>query len=67
MPKFELASGAEFVAVQLIYEFSVLLKSPIFDPEVTRVGVSVKKNRFSVNLIESLYVKFPLPPPLTPE
>ncbi len=71
LPRFELSSGADFVAVQLIMDYrtegAMTGRSPILNPEVTRVGISNRANRFSVNLIQTLYVKLPLPPPLTPE
>ena len=71
MPKFEVASGADFVALQLIMDFGregpMSCRSAILNYDVTRVGISNKANRFSMNLIQVLYVKLPLPPPLTPE
>jgi hypothetical protein len=42
-------------------------RSPILNPEVNRVGISNRANRFSINLIQTVYVKLPMPPPLTPE
>lgn len=68
LPRFEVASGADFVAVQLIMDFAregpFACMSPILNPEVTRVGISNRANKVTVNLVQVLYVKLPI---LTPE
>jgi len=55
MPKFEIASGADFVALQLILDFGregpMGCRSAILNYDVTRVGISNRANRFSNNLI----------------
>lgn len=68
LPRFEVASGADFVAVQLIMDFAregaFSCMSPILNFDVTRVGISNRANRATINLVQALYVKLPI---LTPE
>lgn len=66
MCKFESESAAEFVALQLIKDwgnFTGSLESspsPILNPEMTKVGISLQAHRKTVNLFQVLYVKAPI-------
>lgn len=71
LPRFEVNSGADFLAFQMIMDFGRngpdSCTTPVLNPEVTRVGISNKVHPKTKNLIQVLYVKIPLPLPLTPE
>ncbi len=68
LPRFEVASGADFIAVQLIMDFAregpFSCMSPILNFDVSRLGISNRANRATINLVQVLYVKLPI---LTPE
>jgi len=55
LPRFEVASGADFVAVQLIMDFAregaFSCMSPILNFDVTRLGISNRANRATINLV----------------
>ena len=60
---FNSASGMEFVALMLISEcgndtsVTGKLKSPLLEPEVTAVGISMKPSKNFQNIIQVLFVK----------
>jgi hypothetical protein len=55
MPKYEMSSGGEFVALQLILDWGRVgplgKQSPILKRDVCSVGISVKAHRMTVNLV----------------
>lgn len=65
MPRYELSTGGEFVALQMILDWGrngpLGKQTPVLKRDVVSVGVSVKAHRMTVNLIQVLYVRGALP------
>ena len=61
MPKYDLATADQFVALQLILDWGrpgpLAKQSPILKRDVVGLGVCCKPHRMCMNVIQVLYVK----------